>query len=130
MPMPMMHQVFVLHVPHHQCSPPANISVGTLAMDEDVWREIFLPIEFSAYTYTNESSVCNYYSYGQQDLDYIRDNWQEIVDDTSVLGDLQVGQYSSRETSVVHSHWSRNVEARLSLVETFPSDACASNLMP
>ena len=31
--------------------------------------------------------------------------------------------------SVVHSHWSRNVEARLSLVESFPSDACASSLM-
>ena len=33
-------------------------------------------------------------------------------------------------TSLVHSHWSRNVEARLSLVESFPSDACASNLKP
>ena len=34
--------------------------------------------------------------------------------------------WSSR-TSVVHSHWSRNVEARLSLVE---SVAGASSLMP
>ena len=33
-------------------------------------------------------------------------------------------------SSVVHSHWSRNVEARLSLVESFPSDAVASSLMP
>ena len=32
--------------------------------------------------------------------------------------------------SVVHSHWSRNVEARLSLVESFSSDAGASSLMP
>ena len=32
--------------------------------------------------------------------------------------------------SLVHSHWSRNVEARLSLVESFPSDACASSFMP
>ena len=31
----------------------------------------------------------------------------------------------SREISMVHSHWSRNVEAHLSLVESFPSDACA-----
>ena len=29
-------------------------------------------------------------------------------------------------SSLVHSHWSRNVEARLSLVESFPSDACAN----
>ena len=29
---------------------------------------------------------------------------------------------------MVHSHWSRNVETCLSLVESFPSDACASNL--
>ena len=67
-------------------------------MNDTAWREIFLPIEFSAYTYTNESSVCNYYSYGQQDLDYIRDNWQDIVDDSFELGDLQVVKYSSRET--------------------------------
>ena len=32
--------------------------------------------------------------------------------------------------TVVHSHWSSNVEARLSLVERFPNDACASRLMP
>ena len=32
--------------------------------------------------------------------------------------------------SLVHSHWSRNVEGRLSLVESFPSDACASSLVP
>ena len=32
-------------------------------------------------------------------------------------------------TSLVHSHWSRNIEARLSLVENFPSDAGASSLM-
>ena len=32
--------------------------------------------------------------------------------------------------SVVHSHWSRTIDARLSLVENFPSDACASSLMP
>ena len=31
---------------------------------------------------------------------------------------------------LVHSHWSRNVEPRLLLVESFPSDACASSLMP
>ena len=31
---------------------------------------------------------------------------------------------------LLHCHWSRNVQARLSLVESFPSDACASNLMP
>ena len=30
--------------------------------------------------------------------------------------------------SLVHSHWSRNVEARLSLVESFPSDAGAKEL--
>ena len=32
-------------------------------------------------------------------------------------------------SSLVHSHWSRNVEARLSLVESFSSDAGASSLM-
>ena len=92
MPMPMMHQVFVLHVPHHQCSPPANSSAQSLGMNETAWKEIFLPIEFSAFTYTNESSVCNYFSYQEQDLDYIRDNWPDIVDDASVMADLQVGK--------------------------------------
>ena len=37
---------------------------------------------------------------------------------------------SQLQVSLLHSHWSRNVEARLSLVESFPSDLCASNLMP
>ena len=92
MPMPMMHQVFVLHVPHHQCSPPVNSSAQSLGMNETAWKEIFLPIEFSAFTYTNESSVCNYFSYQEQDLDYIRDNWPDIVDDASVMADLQVGK--------------------------------------
>ena len=32
--------------------------------------------------------------------------------------------------SLVHSHWSRTHIAALSLVEGFPSNACASNLMP
>ena len=31
---------------------------------------------------------------------------------------------------LVHSHWSRTSEARLSLVESVPSDACASRFMP
>ena len=90
MPLPMMHQVFVLHVPQHQCDPPANSSAGTLGLNETAWREIFLPIEFSFYSFTNESSVCNYYSYEQQDLDYIKDNWEDIVEDVSVIADLQV----------------------------------------
>ena len=38
--------------------------------------------------------------------------------------------HSKVQDSLVHSHWSRNVEARLSLVESFPSDAYASSLMP
>ena len=32
--------------------------------------------------------------------------------------------------SVVHSHWSRSYITALSLVESFPSDASASSLMP
>ena len=43
-------------------------------------------------------------------------------------GDLHPA--TTTETSLVHSHWSRNVEAPLSLVESFPSDARASSLMP
>ena len=31
---------------------------------------------------------------------------------------------------LVHSHWSRSYITALSLVESFPSDAGASNLMP
>ena len=31
---------------------------------------------------------------------------------------------------LVHSHWSRTYNTALSLVQSFPSDACASNLMP
>ena len=93
MPMPMMHQVFVLHVPHHECRPPANFSAETLEMNQTAWRDIFLPVEFSAYTFTNESSVCNYFSYEEQDLEYIKDNWADIVQDASVLTGLQVVKF-------------------------------------
>ena len=31
--------------------------------------------------------------------------------------------------SLVHSHWSRSYITALSLVQSFPSDACASSLM-
>ena len=34
------------------------------------------------------------------------------------------------KASLVHSHWSNNVQAWLSLVENFPSDAGARNLIP
>ena len=33
-------------------------------------------------------------------------------------------------TSLVHSHWSSSYITALSLVESFPNDACASNPMP
>ena len=33
------------------------------------------------------------------------------------------------QVSLVHSHWSRSYMTALSLVESFPSDSCASNLM-
>ena len=34
------------------------------------------------------------------------------------------------QARLLHSLWSRNAEARLSLVESFPRDAFASSLMP
>ena len=36
----------------------------------------------------------------------------------------------THQVSLVHSHWSSSCITALSLVETFPSDSCASNLMP
>ena len=43
------------------------------------------------------------------------------------VGGGPVDCYVGHPCSLVHSHWSRNVEARLSLVESFPSDAGASD---
>ena len=60
--------------------------------------------------------------YNQDDLDQKAEDFVVIV---SVSSSPQ-----RKQGSVLHSHWSRNVEARLSLVESFPSDAGASSLMP
>ena len=38
--------------------------------------------------------------------------------------------FSERQVRLVHSHWSSSYITALSLVESFPSDACASTLMP
>ena len=45
-------------------------------------------------------------------------------------GPLLPGTPPRHQVRLVLSHWSRNVEARLSLVESLPTDACASNLIP
>ena len=59
--------------------------------------------------------------------------WQSSAGPAAHPGGRGEGFLSVRsdcQVSVVHSHWSRNVQARLSLVESFPSDAGASSLMP
>ena len=52
---------------------------------------------------------------------------QEVELDVEIPGSVETRGVT---TSLVFSHWSRNVIAWLSLVESFPSDAGASSLMP
>ena len=51
-----------------------------------------------------------------------------------LLTDLTSPSLTSPQSSLgnrlVHSHWSSSYITALSLVESFPNDACASSLMP
>ena len=93
MPFPLLHQVFVLHAPTHSCLHPASLLAEqqTLDINRSSWETIFLPQEMLP-DYTMGASVCNYYSYEEQDLDYIKENWEDIVEDESVRAELQVGK--------------------------------------
>ena len=65
-------------------------------------------------------------------VDDIKEATNELSLNLSVVSGYTKDQMSEFiiQYSVLHSHWSRNVEARLSLVESFPSNAGASSLMP
>jgi len=88
MPFPMLHQMFYLHSPAFECIHPEEISPATLGINNQTWKEIFLPIEFLP-TYTMGPSVCNYYNFSSSQLDQIRDNWENIANDKDELASLQ-----------------------------------------
>ena len=106
MPFPMLHQVFVLHAPSYECVHPENFSARNFGMNDSAWQvrpsfvrsicyqnifqEIFIPVEFSAATHTMAPSECNYLSYGESDIDYIMESWPDIVQNKDNVTDLQV----------------------------------------
>ena len=53
-------------------------------------QTLFLPVEFLATTHSMGPSVCNYYNYRQEDMDYIRTSWRDIVNNETGIEQLQV----------------------------------------
>jgi len=89
MPFPMLHQVFVLHAPSYECVHPENITADSLNMNLTEWQSIFLPTEFLVTTHGMGPSACNYYSYEEEDLDYIKGNWRDLANNESEVAKLQ-----------------------------------------
>jgi len=73
MPFPLLHQVFVLHTPAFDCVHPEEIRPETLGMNKTIWQELFVPKEM-LHTYEMGPSVCNYYNYSQEMIEYFKDN--------------------------------------------------------
>merc|ERR1719234_3071851 len=92
----MLHQVFVLHAPSYECIHPENISANTLNMNNTQWQKIFLPVEFLATTHTMGPSLCNYYNYQSEDLEYIKENWIDIANNETTVTELQTRGESTK----------------------------------
>ena len=83
MPFPLLHQVFVLHSPYHECVHPDRISPETVGIENiTVWQvsgrtlpacmtlattpqKLFVPMELLP-SYELGPSQCNYYNYSQE----------------------------------------------------------------
>ena len=84
-------------VPRHRYSP---LKENWMKIFEPIVEHLKLQIRFNLKTRNVEVRTCK---------------------DTEDVTQLQKAADFVKVSSLVHSHWSRNVEARLSLVETFPS---------
>eukprot|EP00092_Neocalanus_flemingeri_P014336 GFUD01015463.1.p1 GENE.GFUD01015463.1~~GFUD01015463.1.p1 ORF type:complete len:584 (+),score=109.85 GFUD01015463.1:144-1895(+) len=88
MPFPLLHQVFVLHTPKFDCVHPEEIRPETLGLNKTIWQELFVPKEFLP-TYEMGPSVCNYYNYSQEMIEYIKDNYEGLLLDTNATAKIQ-----------------------------------------
>jgi len=83
MPFPLLHQMFVLHVPAHTCVHPEQITAEALGINETVWQGIFLPMGYQG------PSQCSYYNFTSENLDYIKKNWISLSGDAEAIQELQ-----------------------------------------
>lgn len=88
MPFPLLHQVFVLHTPLFDCLHPEHISHETVGINKTVWQDLFVPKEMLP-TYEMGPSVCNYYNYSQEMIDYIKVNYEGLLLDTNATKKIQ-----------------------------------------
>jgi len=78
MPFPLMHQVFVLHVPEHSCSLPAEMDMEALGFNNlSTYQEVMLPKELNAY-YQMTTSACNYLQFSPQKIEEVRSKSGEL----------------------------------------------------
>lgn len=90
MPFPLLHQVFVLHTPQFECIHPDRVTMETVGINNiSIWQELFVPQEMSPTTYALAPSVCNYYNYSQEMIEYIRDNYEGLMLDVNATKRIQ-----------------------------------------
>merc|ERR1719195_903064 len=90
MPFPLLHQMFVLHVPAHECVHPQEITAETLGINATVWAGIFLPMGYQG------PSQCSYYNFSSENLKYIQENWRALAADTDATQELETGAEVSK----------------------------------
>jgi len=89
MPFPLLHQVFVLHSPLHECVHPDRISPETVGIENiTAWQKLFVPMELLP-SYELGPSQCNYYNYSQEMVEYISDNYEGLMLDQKAIQGIQ-----------------------------------------
>jgi len=89
MPFPLLHQVFVLHSPEHNCTHPDRLTPETVGIDNiTVWQKLFVPEEMLP-SYEMGPSQCNYYNYSDEMVQYIRENHEGLIIDQNTTHKIQ-----------------------------------------
>jgi len=97
MPFQFLHQIFVLSVPPHYCTPPEGLEPETLAMNLTTWQETFLPLELAP-DYQMRPSQCNMYNVTPETLTSFLDGGVETRNATPTVSCRDVSGYTYDKT--------------------------------
>jgi len=104
MPFPLLHQVFVLHVPDHSCVPPEHLSNDSLMVDYDLWQELVLPTVLLP-SHEEGPSTCNYFNYTQDQVNTIIYMAPNLTDMTSEDREIFVTSLQNVTNQAACTEW-------------------------
>lgn len=106
MPFQFLHQLFVLSIPAHYCTPPEGLEPETLGMNLTTWKETFLPLELAP-DYQMRPSQCNMYAVTPDTVDAFLEgttNTTEVVSCRNVSG-FTYDQSEFVDTVITEEDW-------------------------